>query len=74
MLTALIDGEKEDSGQRAVDATLPDGRTALILAAEGGHIAAVRVLLELGGMAKDAKARDAAIARRESELVRLLTP
>ena len=74
MLTALIEGEKKDSGQRAVDATLPDGRTALVLAAEGGHIAAVRVLLELGGVAKDKQALEVAIARRESELVRLLTP
>ena len=53
-------------------ATLPDGRNALTLAAGNGDVATVRALLHAGA-AHDPRALELAVARREHELIALLS-
>ena len=53
-------------------ATLPDGRNALTIAAGNGDLATVRALLH-AGVAHDPRALELAVARREHELIALLS-
>ena len=56
----------------AHSAVANDARSPLLIATERGDAAVVRELLEVGA-ARDAKALDAAVARREPELLALLS-
>ena len=54
------------------DEDVPDGRTALVLAAERGDLPTVRLLLRAGAR-REARALEAAIERREHELISALS-
>jgi ankyrin repeat protein len=58
--------------RRAVDAKLNDGSSALMMAADRGDMKTTRALLRAGATV-DARAKEIAIARREYELIALMT-
>lgn len=70
-VTVLMEGEE---GARAASATLPDGRSALMIATARGDVPSARALLRAGAQHGHAAALEIAIGRREHELIALLSP
>ena len=56
-----------------LDAAMPDGRTALVLATSRGNVAMVKALLGAGATAGLSAALEAAVASREPDLIQLLS-
>ena len=56
-----------------LDAAMPDGRTALVLATSRGNVAMVKALLGAGATAGLSAALEVAVASREPDLIQLLS-